>query len=89
MVRRAAAATAAALLAPAAAHACAVCYGQAEAPVLDATRLSIVFLLALTYLLLGGGIALFVALRRRSLATAGIAAIRGAAGQREATEGPT
>ena len=52
------------LLAPAAARACAVCYGAASDPLLDGTRWSVVFLLVLTYLLLGGGGVLFVLARR-------------------------
>jgi hypothetical protein len=56
------------LLAPRAAHACAVCYGAASDPMIEGTRWSIVFLLVLTYLLLGGGAALFVLARRSSRA---------------------
>jgi hypothetical protein len=54
-------------LLPATARACAVCYGRAEAPVLEGTRLSVVFLLVLTYLLLGGGVAGFLLRRRRAV----------------------
>lgn len=54
------------LLAPAAARACAVCYGAGSDPMLDGTRWSVAFLLILTYLLLGGGGALFVLARRRA-----------------------
>jgi hypothetical protein len=60
----------AALLAPAAAEACAVCYGNAESPVIEGTKLSIVFMVALTYLLLGGGIAGFLLTRRHRLRAA-------------------
>jgi hypothetical protein len=54
-------------LLPAGAHACAVCYGPAESPALQGTRLSILFLLVLTYVLLGGGVASFLLLRRRAV----------------------
>ena len=54
------------LLAPAAARACAVCYGAGSDPMIDGTRWSVVFLLILTYLLLGGGGALLVLARRRA-----------------------
>lgn len=78
---------------PSAAHACAVCYGAAESPVITGTRLSIVFLLVLTYLLLGGGIAGFVLLRRRAIRNTDATAPRPLAaslgGQPQATEGPT
>jgi hypothetical protein len=51
-------------LLPRLAHACAVCYGNAEGDVIGGTRLSVVFLLGLTYLLLGGGIGAFLLARR-------------------------
>ena len=54
------------LFTPAAARACAVCYGAGSDPMLDGTRWSVIFLLILTYLLLGGGGALFVLARRRA-----------------------
>ena len=53
-----------AALAPAAARACTVCYGAADDPVIDGTRLSVVFLLGLTYLLVGGGVGMFLLARR-------------------------
>jgi hypothetical protein len=62
--------TGAGLLAPAVAEACAVCYGAAESPVIAGTRLSIVFMVVLTYLLLGGGIAGFLLTRRHRLRAA-------------------
>jgi hypothetical protein len=55
-------ATAAAL--PAVARACTVCYGAADDAMIDGTRLSVVFLLGLTYLLLGGGVGMFLLSRR-------------------------
>jgi hypothetical protein len=59
--------TASMLVSPEAALACTVCYGSAADPVIEGTRWSIVFLLALTYLLLGAGATLFLLARRRSL----------------------
>jgi hypothetical protein len=53
------------LLGPAAARACTVCYGAADDAMIDGTRLSVVFLLGLTYLLLGGGVGMFLFARRR------------------------
>ena len=69
---RAAAATIAALaalaagaaIAPAAA-ACPVCYGQAQAPIFDGARWSVIFLGGLAYALMGGAAAVVIALRRR------------------------
>jgi hypothetical protein len=46
--------------------ACSVCWGNAQEPVVHGTKLSIVFLLSLTYLLLGGGFGMVVMLRRRA-----------------------
>lgn len=48
------------------AAACPVCYGGTEGAMMDGLRWSIVFLGALVYVLLGGGIALAFALRRRA-----------------------
>jgi hypothetical protein len=47
--------------------ACSVCWGSAQDPVIQGTKLSIVFLLGLTYLLLGGGIGMVFMARRRAL----------------------
>lgn len=55
-----------ALAAAAPAAACPVCYGGTEGAMLDGLRWSIVFLGALVYVLMGGGIALAFALRRRA-----------------------
>ena len=46
--------------------ACSVCWGNAQDPVVHGTKLSIVFLLVLTYLLLGGGVGMMVMVRRRA-----------------------
>ena len=51
--------------------ACSVCWGAAQDPVVEGTKLSIVFLLGLTYLLLGGGVGMVLLLRRRALRAAG------------------
>ena len=50
--------------------ACSVCWGAAQDPVVQGTKLSIVFLLGLTYLLLGGGVGMVLLLRRRALRAA-------------------
>lgn len=52
-----------ALAGPAAA--CPVCFGEAESGIIDGVRWAIVFMGALVYALIGGGIALVIALRRR------------------------
>jgi hypothetical protein len=56
-------------LAPAAA-ACPVCFGEADDPVLDGARWSVIFLGGLTYTLFGGAAAAVFALRRRVRAAA-------------------
>jgi hypothetical protein len=50
--------------------ACSVCWGAAEDPVVEGTKLSIVFLLGLTYLLLGGGVGMVFVVRRKALRAA-------------------
>jgi hypothetical protein len=45
--------------------ACAVCYGQAQGDVISGAKLSIAFLGALVYVVIGGGVAMLAALRRR------------------------
>ncbi len=59
--------------------ACSVCWGAAQDPVVEGTKLSIVFLLGLTYLLLGGGVGMVFMVRRKALraAAAGNASTRG------------
>ena len=47
--------------------ACSVCWGAAQDPVVHGTKLSIVFLLGLTYLLLGGGVGMVLLVRRKAL----------------------
>jgi hypothetical protein len=46
--------------------ACSVCWGAAQDPVVHGTKLSIVFLLVLVYLLLGGGVGMVFMARRRA-----------------------
>ena len=53
--------------------ACSVCWGAAQDPVVEGTKLSIVFLLGLTYLLLGGGVGLVFVVRRKALRAAAAA----------------
>jgi len=55
-----------ALLLSAQTLACSVCWGAAQDPVVHGTKLSIVFLLGLTYLLLGGGVGMVLMARRRA-----------------------
>ena len=50
--------------------ACSVCWGAVQDPVVHGTKLSIVFLLGLTYALLGGGVGMVVLLRRKALRAA-------------------
>ncbi|HEV8238090.1 MAG TPA: hypothetical protein VGS57_01835 [Thermoanaerobaculia bacterium] len=50
--------------------ACSVCWGAAQDPVVHGTKLSIVFLLGLTYLLLGGGVGMVLIVRRKALRAA-------------------
>lgn len=47
------------------AAACPVCYGEGESGFLDGARLSVLFMGVLTYVLIGGGVGVFFALRRR------------------------
>lgn len=47
------------------AGACPVCYGEADSSVLDGARWAVVFLGALVYALMGGGVAMVVMSRRR------------------------
>ena len=53
--------------------ACSVCWGAAQDPVVHGTKLSIVFLLGLTYLLLGGGVGMVLIVRRKAIRAAGAA----------------
>jgi len=48
------------------AAACPVCFGDTDDPVVDGVRWSVIFLGGLVYLLLGGGVAMFIILRRRA-----------------------
>lgn len=51
--------------------ACAVCYGAADDPVLDAVNLSVIFMLGLVYLVLGGGVTMALLHRRHRSRLAG------------------
>lgn len=71
------AALAAMLLSTGESWACKVCYGAAESPVLEGMSASIVFMLAMTYLLIVGlGVTFFV-VRRRSIRLQPAAAAKG------------
>jgi hypothetical protein len=50
---------------PGVAAACSVCYGAAEGDMIDGARTAIVFMLVLTYVLLGGGLGMVWIARRR------------------------
>ena len=54
-----------AFLQVAATWACSVCYGGAESPVIRGAEMSILFMMVLTYLTIGGGIIGFLFLLRR------------------------
>jgi len=47
--------------------ACPVCYGEADNAVIDGAKLSVIFMGALVYVLIGGGIALAVIVHRRAV----------------------
>lgn len=47
------------------AAACPVCYGEAGGDVIDGAKLSILFLGGLVYMVIGGGVGVVLALRRR------------------------
>lgn len=57
------------LVLPAEVAACPVCYGEAEGNVIDGAKLSVVFLGALVYAVIGGGIGLVLLVRRRARTT--------------------
>jgi hypothetical protein len=59
------AAVAAALLVAGQALACPVCYGEADSPMIDGARMSVIFLGTVCYGLIGGAAVVVVALRRR------------------------
>lgn len=60
------AALALALVVAAEAAACPVCFGETDDQVVEGVRWSVVFLGALVYVLMGGGVAMFLVLRRRA-----------------------
>ena len=64
-MRRTLATTAILLAGTDSALACAVCYGAADAPILAGMNMSILFMLGLTYLILGAFASFFIYLRRR------------------------
>ena len=55
--------------------ACAVCFGNTDSDMAHGVRLSVLFLLALTYLVMGGGVAAFFYARSRAKAGARLARI--------------
>ncbi len=63
---------AAAMLAVAAnALACAVCFGDSNDPIVKGAEASVLFMVGVTYFLLGGGVTTFFLLRRRARRLAG------------------
>ncbi len=59
--------TLAAMLAVAApALACPVCFGESDSPIVEGAERSILFMIGVTYTVIGSGVAAFVVLRRRS-----------------------
>lgn len=48
------------------ASACPVCYGAAEGEVIEGAKLSVIFMGALVYAVMGGGVAMVVVARRRA-----------------------
>jgi hypothetical protein len=48
------------------AFACPVCFGAAETPIIDATRLGVIVMLGITFAVQGGFLAFFLYLRKRA-----------------------
>lgn len=48
-------------------HACAVCFGNSDAPILKGVETSVLFMVGVTYFLIVGGVVTFLLLRRRAL----------------------
>ena len=55
-----------AALAAAPAWACTVCFGETDSPMARGAEVSILFMLGVTYVVIGGGVAAFLALRFRA-----------------------
>lgn len=45
---------------------CPVCYGDSDAPIMKGAEMSILFMAVTTYGLIGGGVGMFIVLRRRA-----------------------
>ena len=58
------------IVAPSAAKACTVCFGEAEGPMIDGARMGVFMLFGLTILVQGAFGAFFITLYRRSKGTA-------------------
>ena len=54
------------LAAATSAFACTVCFGESDHPIVRGAEASVLFMVAVTYLLLGSGVAGFFLLRRRA-----------------------
>ena len=46
--------------------ACPVCFGESDSPIVEGAERSILFMIGVTYTVIGSGVAAFVVLRRRS-----------------------
>jgi len=44
---------------------CPVCFGESDAPIVKGAEMSILFMMGVTYTLIGSGVATFLVLRRR------------------------
>ncbi len=48
-------------------YACAVCFGNSDAPIVKGVEVSVLFMVGVTYFLIVGGVVSFLLLRRRAL----------------------
>ena len=69
-------AAAAMLAAASSSVACPVCFGETDSPMVKGAEYSILFMMGMTYTLIGGGVATAVFLRRRGRRIAGLEAER-------------
>ena len=46
--------------------ACPVCFGESDSPIIEGAQSSMLFMIGVTYTVIGSGVAAFVVLRRRS-----------------------
>lgn len=48
-------------------YACAVCFGDSDAPIVKGVEVSVLFMVGVTYFLIVGGVVSFLLLRRRAM----------------------